>query len=333
MSQDNLLDTENLSLEEWLALVFNPPQGKIFMRRAFPTDRHRDEYISTVQARSHEEVLRLLQAFLMKSTSLDVWDELNYSGLVSACESDRDRFNKLISHTYYRRLVNHFKVSKQIYPWEGNTWILDLLPHSPRIALEGLNAYIFAHIPVMPDTPLQGLFDAEEIIRAKYIGLPRTQNDKIAMLLDLSSRQFEHLVERLYESMGYETWLTPPTRDGGRDVVAKIDESARQEFLLIECKRYADAVDVGIVRELYGVVNSEKANRGVLITSGRFTPDAQKFADSNFIQLIDGDKFVLLLNEHLGTNWVQKLGRIIAESERHYQATRNHGYADRDNSE
>jgi restriction system protein len=92
--------------------------------------------------------------------------------------------------------------------------------------------------------------------------------------------------------------------------------------LLIECKRYADTVDVGIVRELYGVVNSEKANRGVLVTSGRFTHDAQKFADDNSIQLIDGDQFVLLLNEHLGANWFQKLGRIIAESEKHYQETR-----------
>ena len=59
------------------------------------------------------------------------------------------------------------------------------------------------------------------------------------------------------------------------------------------------------------------------MTSGRFTIDAQKFADTNSIQLIDGDKFVLLLNEHLGANWFQKLDRIIAESEEHYQETRS----------
>jgi restriction system protein len=322
MTHEDFIDAEKLSLDEWLDLVFNPPKGKLFLRRAFPSDRHRDEYIATIQKRSHDEVRRLLHSFLVKSTSVDIWDELNYSSLLHAYKTDRERFERMFNHTYFRRLANHFKVSKEIYPWEGNTWILDLLPHSPKLALEGLHAYTFAHIPVAPDMVLQGLFDAEEVIRAKYIGLPETQSDKVAALFDLSSRQFEHLTERLYHSMGYDTWLTKPSRDGGRDVIAKINDGARHEFLLVECKRYLGTVDVGIVRELYGVVNSEKANRGVLVTSGKFTPDAQKFADDNSMQLINGDKFVLLLNEHLGANWFQKLARIMTESEQHYLETR-----------
>jgi restriction system protein len=323
MSQDNWIEAKNLSLEAWLALVYDPPKDKLFLQRAFPSDKHRDEYMASVQSRSHDEVLKLLYAFLVRSTSLKVIDELNFESLIYAYNANHERFEKMISHTYYWRLINYFRVSKQIYPWEGNTWVLDLLPHSPRIALEGLNAYIVAHFPILPDTVLHGLWDAEEIIRAKYIGLPKTQSDKVAMLLDLSSRNFENLTERLYSRMAYETRLTPPTRDGGRDIIAKINIGAKQEFLLIECKRYADPIDVGKVRELYGVVSSEKANRGVLVTSSRFTLDAQKFADDNYIQLIDGDKFILLLNEHLGTNWFQKLDRIITESEKHYQETRS----------
>jgi restriction system protein len=322
MSEKNWIDAKNLTLAEWLDLVYDPPKDKLFLQRAFPSDQHRDEYIATNQSRSHDEVLKLLHSFLIKSTLFDFFDEINFQSLTDAYNSNYERFEKMISHSYYRRLINYFRVSKQIYPWEGNTWVLDLLPYSPKVALEGLNAYIFAHIPILPDMALQGLFDAAEIIRAKYIGLPGTQSDKVAMLLDLSSRQFEHLTERLYHSMDYDTWLTPPTRDGGRDIIAKINDGAKHEFLLVECKRYADTVDVGIIRELYGVVNAEKANRGVLVTSGKFTPDAEKFAGSNSIQLIDGDKFVMLLNEHLGANWVQKLDRIIAESEQHYQATK-----------
>jgi restriction system protein len=322
MSDDDFIDTEKLSLQAWLDLVYHPPKDKIFLRRSFPTDGLRDEYISTIQNRTNEEVLRLLHAFLMYSTSLDFWDEVNFGSLVDAYKSDRDIYERMISHTYYRRLVNYFTVSKSIYPWEGNTWILDLLPHSPRIALEGLNAYIFAHIPFLPDKVLQGLFDAEEVIRAKYIGLPKTQSDKVRMLLDLTTRQFENLAERLYHSLGYETRLTQPSHDGGRDIIAKIRSGARHEFLLIECKRYSGSVGVKVIRELYGVKCSEKANRGVLVTSGGFTPDAKKFAGDNYIQLIKGEEFVLLLNEHLGTNWGQKLSRIIAESEKHYLETK-----------
>jgi restriction system protein len=118
--------------------------------------------------------------------------------------------------------------------------------------------------------------------------------------------------------MGYDTWLTAPTRDGGCDLIAKINDGAKREFLLVESKRHAGTVGVRTIRELYGVVNAEKANRGVLVTSGKFTRDAKKFADNNSIQLIDGDRFVRLLNEHLGANWVQKLDRFIAESDLHY---------------
>jgi restriction system protein len=228
-------------------------------------------------------------------------------------------FKDLMSHTYYKRLWVYFKRNKYTLPWEGNTWTLDLLPHSPKAALEVLNAYISVH-KFISDHVVEGLFDAMAIIRAKYIGLPGTQSEKVAMLLDLSSRQFEHLTERLYYYMEYNTWLTAPTRDGGRDIIAKINDGAKREFLLVESKRYTGTVGVKRIRELYGVVNAEKANRGVLVTSGKFTRDAKKFADSNSIQLIDGDMFVRLLNEHLGADWTQKLDRFIAESELHYQS-------------
>jgi restriction system protein len=149
MSQDNWIEAKNLPLEEWLALVYDPPNDKVFLQRAFPSDKHRDEYITSVQSRSHDEVLKLLQAFLVRSTSFNFFDKINFESLTYAYNSDHDRFEKMLSHTYYQRLINYFKVSRLIYPWEGNTWILDLLPHSPKIALEGLNAYIFAHIPVL----------------------------------------------------------------------------------------------------------------------------------------------------------------------------------------
>jgi restriction system protein len=131
---------------------------------------------------------------------------------------------------------------------------------------------------------------------------------------------FQNDLQKCPVEKEYDTWLTAPTRDGGRDIIAKINDGAKHEFLLVESKRYAGKVGVGKIRELYGVVNAEKANRGVLVTSGQFTRDAKQFADSNSIQLIDGDRFVRLLNEHLGANWVQKLDRFIADSELHYQA-------------
>jgi restriction system protein len=45
---------------------------------------------------------------------------------------------------------------------------------------------------------------------------------------------------------------------------------------------------VKIVRELLGVVASERADAGMVVASGTFTPDAIEFASRNPITLIDG---------------------------------------------
>lgn len=43
-----------------------------------------------------------------------------------------------------------------------------------------------------------------------------------------------------------------------------------------------------VVRELYGIVAAEKATRGIVVTSGEFTPDAIEFARTVPITLIAG---------------------------------------------
>ena len=162
------------------------------------------------------------------------------------------------------------------------------------------------------------MYDATELIRAKFIGLPGTQSEAIEFLLNLSPRDFECLVERLYDSMDYETELTPPQKDGGRDVIALKHKPREQENLRIECKRYSDPVGVEIARELLGVISSEKANKGVLVTTSHFTSGAEKYAEQNpRLELITGDEMVLLLNEHLGPKWPLHIDRLIAESQKY----------------
>ena len=46
------------------------------------------------------------------------------------------------------------------------------------------------------------------------------------------------------------------------------------------------------VRELLGVMTSEKVDRGVFLTTSTFTKDALAFAEANPIQLLDGVGFL-----------------------------------------
>jgi restriction system protein len=312
-----IIEVREMPLDEWLALVFNPPSNKAFIDYSFPADKHREEYLSSIHNQTDEEVRKLLLKFLIPSGTLGI-DQLRLAGLLAAQDSAPDMFNTMIGLQFYRRLVLYASGRSKAPPWEGITWILDLLPHFPKQALEALSAYSLAHIQQLPDGRIDGLFDAEEIIRAKYIGTPTTQSEAVQFLLNVSSREFEHIVERLYSAMDYETELTPAQKDGGRDILANKNDPGKLEHLRIECKQYNKPVDVKIVRALLGVVADEKVNKGVLVTTSRFTKGAKDFANRNpRLELIAGSNLIPLLNEHLGSRWPLKIGRLVAESQHH----------------
>jgi restriction system protein len=239
-----VINTRDSTLEEWLDLLFNPPRKGIVWSWSFQTDEHRNRYLETIDQRSEEDIYRLLHKFLIPSGSLGC-DELRFDSLMWDRENDPESYKRKMRLMYYRRLSLYGTGCRNILPWEGNTWILDLLPHFPKQALEGLDAYTLAHIQLLPDGRLTGQWDAASIIRAKFIGSPGTRSEKVQFLHDLDSRDFECLVERLYQAMGYHTRLTAASKDGGRDIIASKALLGHQEHLRIECKRHTKPVGVG----------------------------------------------------------------------------------------
>ncbi len=121
---------------------------------------------------------------------------------------------------------------------------------------------------------------------------PEKTSKKEDELNSLSPKEFEDLIKELYRKQGYYAEVTPQSRDGGVDVIArKISSLSQGEYILIQCKHYQENnVSVQLVRELAGVLsNTKEATGAVLVTNGKFTEDAKQFARqrSNLI-LIDG---------------------------------------------
>ncbi len=117
--------------------------------------------------------------------------------------------------------------------------------------------------------------------------------------LDMTSmdpRKFEELVAELLSRHGMRVDLTAPTNDSGRDILAWTETAAGRHLYLVECKRYGqdNPVGVALVRALYGVVSSENATGGLLVTTSRFTRGAQAFQESvqNRLWLRDYDGVV-----------------------------------------
>lgn len=120
-------------------------------------------------------------------------------------------------------------------------------------------------------------------------------------LMELTPADFEVLVANLFNKMGLDTKLTRSSRDGGVDAVAFDTRPVLGGKVVIQAKRYRDTVGVSAVRDLYGTMLNEGANKGILVCTSGYGPDAYNFSKDKPIELIDGGGLLYLLREHAGT--------------------------------
>jgi restriction system protein len=116
-------------------------------------------------------------------------------------------------------------------------------------------------------------------------------------LMDLTPAEFEHLVGNLFQKMGLETKVTRSSRDGGVDAVAYDLRPVVGGKFVIQAKRYRHTVGVSAVRDLFGTMDHERANKGILVTTSQYGPDAYDFAKGKQIDLVDGGKLLYLLEQ------------------------------------
>lgn len=125
-----------------------------------------------------------------------------------------------------------------------------------------------------------------------------TQHSDDSQLTTLSGIDFENICQDLLEKMGFSTERTKATGDGGIDIIAYNDQALISGKYIIQCKRYAGSVGEPIIRDLYGVITSERANKGILMTTGHFTKHAISFAQGKPLELIDGAKMQELIEKY-----------------------------------
>jgi restriction system protein len=113
---------------------------------------------------------------------------------------------------------------------------------------------------------------------------------------------FEHLVRDVFEkefsSPGGEVKITRASRDHGVDAIAFDPDPIRGGKIVIRAKRYTNPVGVSAVRDLYGTLINEGANRGILVTTSVYGPDSYDFAEDKPITLVTGGHLLSLLEKH-----------------------------------
>jgi restriction system protein len=123
-----------------------------------------------------------------------------------------------------------------------------------------------------------------------------------ANLAAMPWEDFEQLVAQLFEwefaKEGVEVRVTRVSRDRGVDAVLFDPDPLRGGKFVLQAKRYTSPVDVAAVRDLYGTVVNEGANRGILITTSSYGPDSYAFAKDKPISLVDGPNLLVMLRRH-----------------------------------
>lgn len=114
--------------------------------------------------------------------------------------------------------------------------------------------------------------------------IDKEERSKRDFWLSLNGFEFEDQITGLFSKLGYKANKTKNTGDGGVDVVL-IDK--RGSKILVQCKAHKKPVGPHIVRDLFGVMQSEKADRGILINLGGFTQGVIDFANGKKITLLD----------------------------------------------
>lgn len=117
-------------------------------------------------------------------------------------------------------------------------------------------------------------------------------------LRSMDPSAFERLCQRMLRESGFvRIQVTGKSGDGGIDGHGVLRMNLISFQVLFQCKRYAGSVSAGTVRDFRGAMQG-RADKGLIITTGTFTPDARREATRDgapAIDLIDGEALTDLL--------------------------------------
>ena len=99
-----------------------------------------------------------------------------------------------------------------------------------------------------------------------------------SLLHELSPFGFEILVAELLRDMGYDVFVTPESRDGGRDILAVFNLPAGPHLTIVDCKRYSPERRIGpdVVQRLLWIADrNDRASQAIVATTSSFTSGAR----------------------------------------------------------
>lgn len=137
------------------------------------------------------------------------------------------------------------------------------------VDLDGLDAWVARVEARQPDTAgkIQLLISSISHRFAELVAADRGALDH------LEWRDLERMMARVFEGLGFSVTLTPPSKDGGKDLILECVVSRGEESYVVEIKHWRAGNRVGkdVVSDFLQVIAREGRAGGLLLSSSGFT--------------------------------------------------------------
>lgn len=145
--------------------------------------------------------------------------------------------------------------------------------------------------------------ESEKSVSVSYEEAREQAQEKIdAFLHAMDAYDFQRLVADLLKAIGYHvTWIAPPGKDGGVDILAYTDPLGTQgPRIKVQVKQQQKAVTEPDLKSF--MANIGQHDSGIFFCTGGFTKDAEAYArsqESKRIMLVDSSKLVQLWTDNI----------------------------------
>ena len=126
-------------------------------------------------------------------------------------------------------------------------------------------------------------------------------DDLLTDILNQSAAFFEHLVVDLMKAMDYgDGFVTKYSGDDGIDGIVHEDKLGFN-LIYIQAKRWRPDTTIGkpeLQKFAGAMMGPPRVDKGLFITTAKFSPKAKEYANAQHIILVDGEKLTNLMIEH-----------------------------------
>lgn len=156
--------------------------------------------------------------------------------------------------------------------------------------------------PIVEPVPVTDQSPDERIAAALGELRQSVARDLLEKIAQRSPADFEKLVLDLLHAMGYGTsqddlQQVGGSGDGGIDGIISLDRLGLEK-VYVQAKRWKNDITSPEIRGFLGALQLQGANKGVFITTSRFTRDAREAAERARVVLVDGPRLAGLMIDH-----------------------------------